>query len=76
MDNMALIREFLQQRLGIDPARITPDTSLKDLNVDSLILLDMMFDLEEKTGIVLTKNLPTVHTLGELDTLLCKLQQE
>ena len=75
MDNIILIREFLQHRLGVDADNISPGTALKDLNVDSLILLDMMFELEEKTGIVLTKDLPIVQTVGELDVLLTKLRR-
>lgn len=75
MDNLSIIRQFLQERLGIAPERVTLETSLSDLKVDSLILLDLMFDLEEKLGVVLTKDLPVIRTVGELDALLNQLKQ-
>lgn len=74
MDHLTIIREFLHDRLGIDSAQIFPETALADLNVDSLVMLDMMFELEEKLGITLTKEVPVVHTVGELLTLLDELQ--
>ncbi len=74
MDHLTIIREFLHDRLGIDSAQISPETALADLNVDSLVMLDMMFELEEKLGIVLTKEVPAIHTVGELLTLLDELQ--
>lgn len=74
MDHLTIIREFLHDRLGINPAQVTPETTLADLDVDSLVMLDMMFELEEKLGIVLTKDIPVIHTVGELLALLDKLQ--
>ena len=54
MDHLTIIREFLHDRLNIDSARVSPETTLADLQVDSLVMLDMMFELEERLGIVLT----------------------
>lgn len=74
MDHLTIIREFLHDRLNIDSARVSPETTLADLQVDSLVMLDMMFELEERLGIVLTKEVPAVHTVGELLALLDDLQ--
>ena len=70
MDSLTIIRQYLVERLRIDPQRVTREALLKDLSVDSLIMLDMMFDLEDALDIVLPKELPVVHTVGELIVLL------
>lgn len=73
MSHLPIIRQFLQERLRIDPESVSPESTLAELKVDSLRMLDLMFDLEEKLDIVLTKDLPAVRTVGELDALLDKL---
>lgn len=73
MSHLPIIRQFLQERLRIDPESVSAESTLAELKVDSLRMLDLMFDLEEKLDIVLTKDLPVVRTVGELDALLDKL---
>jgi acyl carrier protein len=73
MSHLPIIRQFLHERLRIDPESVTAESTLAELKVDSLRMLDLMFDLEEKLDIVLTKDLPAVRTVGELDALLDKL---
>lgn len=73
MSHLPIIREFLHERLRIEPESVTPERTLAELKVDSLRMLDLMFDLEEKLDIVLTKDIPPVRTVGELDALLDKL---
>jgi acyl carrier protein len=74
MDNLSLIREFLFTHRNIDPQRVTLATTLEDLEIDSLMLLDLLFELEEKLGVVLTQNLPQPRTIGDIDALLSKLR--
>jgi acyl carrier protein len=74
MDSLTIIRQYLNHSLRVDPEHVTGGASLKDLGVDSLVLLDMMFDLEQTLGITLDKDLPIVRTVGELVTLLDTLK--
>ena len=39
MDILTVIREFLHDRLGVDPEAITPETTLVELKIDSLMLV-------------------------------------
>ncbi len=65
-DELAIMRGFLKERLDIEPSRIVPLASLAELDIDSLILLELFFEFEEKLGLVLTKDIPTPKTIGEL----------
>jgi acyl carrier protein len=73
MSHLPIIRQFLHERLQINPDSVSADSTLAELKVDSLRMLDLMFDLEEKLDIVLTSDIPAVRTVGELDDLLDRL---
>ena len=70
MDSLGLIREFLKDRLGVAPERVTLDAPLAELDVDSLMMLELMFEFEDRFGIKLATDLPTPKTVGELIALM------
>lgn len=51
MPTLELLREYLKTKASIDPARVTPAARLEDIGVDSLILIDLMFELEESLNV-------------------------
>lgn len=53
MDSLSLIREFLQSRLGVASEKVAPDVTLDELGVDSLMVLELMFEFEERFGLTL-----------------------
>ena len=76
MDSIGLIREFLTDRLGADPDAVLPEASLAGLGVDSLMMLELMFEFEDRFGIKLSSDLRTPGTVGELVTLMDRLIAE
>ena len=67
MNNLlSIVRDFLKDRMDIDPARVTPEATLEELAVDSLMLLELMFEFEEKLNTPLPQDLPPPKTIGEL----------
>lgn len=70
MDCIGLIREFLEDRLGVAPERVVPDALLGELGVDSLMMLELMFEFEDRFAIKLSPGLKTPKTIGELVTLM------
>lgn len=66
MDSTGLIREFLGDRLGVAPEKVVPDAPLADLGVDSLMMLELMFEFEDRFGIKLPGNLKSPHSVGEM----------
>jgi acyl carrier protein len=65
-DELEIVRDFLEERLGLDPARIRPEATLAELDVDSLMLLELFFEFEEKLDVNLAQNMPTPKTVGQL----------
>ena len=55
MDSLDLIREFLHDRLGVAPEQVVPEATLAALGVDSLMMLELMFEFEDRFGITLSK---------------------
>lgn len=73
MDSLTLIREFAHTHGNIPPENIVPAATLADVGIDSLMLLELLFDFEEQSGITLPKDLPNPKTVqdlvSQLDTL-------
>ena len=65
-DNLTLLSEFLHKRENIDPARVTPGASLEELKVDSLLLLELLFEFEDKLGVSIPHDIPPPKTVGDL----------
>ena len=76
MDSLALIREFLDGRLGVPPLQVVPDAALAALGVDSLMMLELVFECEDRFGVTLDKNLKSPRTVGELVALVDRLRSE
>ena len=43
-DTLTVLSEFLHKRENIDPARVTREALLEELKVDSLLLLELLFE--------------------------------
>lgn len=67
---LSILRDFLQERTEIDPAKVIPEATLEELGIDSLLQLELLFEFEEKLNI----NLPDVEdrpkTIGDLVSLV------
>jgi acyl carrier protein len=50
MNNIALetMQDMLHERLGIDKDKVSLDSSLEDLGIDSLMQIELLFDFEDK----------------------------
>ena len=68
----SILRDFLQERTEIDPAKITPDATLEDLGIDSLMQLELLFEFEEKLNISLPDVEERPKTIGDLVSLVEK----
>ncbi len=66
MDILTVIREFLHDRLGVDPEAITPETTLVELKIDSLMLVELIFECEEKFNVTFDRDTPTPATIGDM----------
>lgn len=73
MNSSDLIRSFLTDRLGIEPAQVEPASLLADLGVDSLMLAELMFEAEDHLGIEIPSDLPLPRTVADMQAALDSL---
>jgi acyl carrier protein len=73
--NFETVAAHLGTRPFVAGRRLTPQTSVATLSVDSLELVEIVIDLQEEFGVSLTQaDLRAVRTLGDLVTLLRRRQ--
>jgi acyl carrier protein len=70
MKSIELISNFLNARQGIETSRIVPEALLADLGVDSLMMLELIFEFEDSFGITLPEDLKSPRTVGEMVALM------
>lgn len=74
MDTLSVIRDFLKDRLGLEHDQITPEATLETLGIDSLMLLELLFEFEEKLNVNLSNDMATPKTVGELIAIVEQFQ--
>ena len=65
------ILDILAHETSLDPATLTPDTVIRDLAVDSLGMMNVVFGIEDATGVDLNaEEMTEVVTIGDLVRLV------
>ena len=72
MATIDTIKEILQENLDIDPATVDENSTFETLNIDSLDLVQLICDLEEKLDIDFGEP-EGLNTLGDLVTYIDNL---
>lgn len=67
------LREILAKDHELAEASLTPDTALADLNIDSLSLIELIFNLEERFGVEAHDVPAELPTLGDVAALIDRL---
>jgi acyl carrier protein len=68
-----VIGRFLVERCGVAPEKLTPETTLADLGLDSMMLLEIMMEVEDRFGIRLGElQLPPNPSLGDLSAITAR----
>jgi acyl carrier protein len=70
--------DLIAKEAIIDREKLTRDATLEDLGISSLDVISMLFELEEKYGVVIEEgDMPQMSTLGEMvDFLLSRINEE
>ena len=70
MNSAELIRNFLTERLGVEPHQIQPEALLADLGVDSLMLAELMFEAEDRLGIEIPSDVQPPKTVAQMQSMI------
>jgi acyl carrier protein len=67
----SMVKQFLEERFDIAADNLTSDTAMRDLGLDSIMMLDVMLEVEDRLGIKLTDlSMPANPKLGDLVALI------
>ncbi|MDH3320117.1 MAG: acyl carrier protein [Betaproteobacteria bacterium] len=64
---------YVQERLGVDLKAVDAAAELASFGVDSLSLLELVFEIEEKFSVKLDEDTPPPRSCGELVALIERL---
>lgn len=59
MNTLESIQEILTARFALERARLTPDAELSQLGIDSLAVLELLFDIEDRFGLKIKDDMPS-----------------
>jgi acyl carrier protein len=63
------IDSIIVKRTKVDPSLLTSNAQLSDLGIDSLDLIEVVFDLEDKFGIEIPFNANSVSAMSDSASL-------
>ena len=74
----AELLDLIAKEAIIEREKLTREATLEDLGISSLDVISMLFELEEKYGVVIEEgDMPQMTTLGEMvDFLLSRINDE
>ena len=68
--------QLFAKTFDLAPERLQMDATLQDLGLDSLVVIEFLFEVEDKFGISLPDQAPPPRTLGELVAMITALQPQ
>lgn len=74
MDTLAIIKELLVENLDVEEGLITEEATFESLGVDSLDMVELICELEEKCEIDFGEP-EALETIGDLIAYVASLQE-
>ena len=74
MDTLAIIKELLVENLDVEEGLITEEATFESLGVDSLDMVELICELEEKCEIDFGEP-EVLETIGDLIAYVASLQE-
>ena len=75
MTPYAFLADVLKEKYEVDPDAISPEATLTELGLDSLTIVELLFDVEDELGIEVPEERATFETLAEAAALVDELVQ-
>jgi acyl carrier protein len=70
------MKRIIVKDYELAPERLTPDTPLADIELDSLAVTELIFSLEDEFNVVAKTNGQGMQTLGDIATYIDQLIAE
>lgn len=69
-NNLDIIKDYIDRHADNPPENLTLESKLNEIGIDSMAILELIFELEDKYGIRLPEDIPTPETVGQLLELI------
>ena len=66
MSSIDELRALIQEKYGIEPAALDPHASMRGAGIDSLALVEFLFEVEDRMGITVPEKYSDIDTLAAL----------
>ncbi|HEU4709491.1 MAG TPA: acyl carrier protein [Methylophilaceae bacterium] len=76
MTTLEKLQEMLASEYGIPQQEIQPEVELDSFGVDSLGMMELLFNIEKTFGIVIPNEQVELRTVGQVATYIDKLADE
>jgi acyl carrier protein len=73
MSSLEELQALIHQKYGIEPSTLDPNASMLEHGIDSLALVEFLFDVEDKFKVSL-ENYPEIDTLAALAKAIDELR--
>ncbi len=60
------LQDLMQEKYGLEASQVDAHASLRASGVDSLALVEFIFDIEDRMGVTVPDDNPNMDTLAEL----------
>ncbi len=60
------IKALIAEHFGIEPDKLTPETEIASFGIDSLAMIEFMFQMEEKFNIRMADSRAPLVTVGDV----------
>lgn len=74
MSSLKELQDLIQQKYGLAPEALAPDASMRASGVDSLALVEFIYEVEDKYGISIPDKHANLDTLAELAEVVDRLR--
>ncbi len=75
MSAYSFIDEVLTDKYDVDPEAISPEATMTEHGLDSLTIVELLFDVEDEFDIEVPEERATFETVGEAAALVDELTQ-
>ena len=75
MSPYEFLAQVLSEKYDVSPDAISPEATLTELGLDSLMVVELLFDVEDEFGIEVPEERATFQTLAEAAALVDELVQ-
>ena len=74
MSSLKELQDLIQEKYGIDPATLDPNASMRGAGIDSLALVEFLFEVEDRFAISVPDQYSNIDTLAELAAVVDQMR--